>query len=86
MSQNDYIDAKIDFLPIQVPRSNLDAELNQEEKKILWGMIGKCRWVCDQTRPDIAYRELELSIRQRKATFKDVKTANQIITQLKINP
>ena len=86
MSQNDYIDAKIDYLPIQVPKANLDQELNQEQKKILWGMIGKCRWVCDQTRPDIAYKELELSIRQRRATFRDVKTANQIITQLKINP
>ena len=86
MSQNDYIDAKIDFLPIKIPKTNLDAELDQDQKKLLWGVIGRCRWVCDQTRPDIAYKELELSIRQRKATFKDIKTANQIITQLKVNP
>ena len=86
MSQNNYIDAKVDYLPVDIPRNSLDTELSLENKKILWGTIGKFRWLCDQTRPDIAYKELELSIRQRKATFKDIKTANQMVTQLKSNP
>ena len=86
MSQNNYIDAKIEYLPIEIPRNSLDTELNQENKKTLWGTIGKLRWLCDQTRPDISYKELELSIRQRKATYKDVKNANQIVTQLRSNP
>ena len=85
MSQNNYIDAKVDYLPVNIPRNSLDTELSLENKKILWGTIGKFRWLCDQTRPDIAYKELELSIRQRKATFKDIKTANQMVTQLKSN-
>ena len=86
MSQNKYIEAKVENIAINIPKNAMDEKLNPEQKKILWGTIGKCRWVCDQSRPDIAYKELELSIRQRKATFKDVKTANQIINQLNTNP
>ena len=43
MSQNKYIEAKIDHINITVPKNDTEEELNPEQKKILWGMIGKCR-------------------------------------------
>ena len=47
MSQNNYIEAKIDYLSVEIPKNSLDMELSQENKKILWDSIGRFRWLCD---------------------------------------
>ena len=61
----------------------LSTELSEEDKRKIWQVVGKCRWVCDQTRPDICYDNLELAIKQRKATHKEVKQLNAMVKRAK---
>ena len=80
LSQNDYIKAKVQYVNIQIPDGDTpNAEIPEQEKKKVYEAVGKIRWVSDQTRPDLAFEELEMSISQRKATHKDVKKLNKMI-------
>ena len=45
--------------------------------------VGKVRWAADQTRIDIAYYVLMLSMLMNKATIKDINVANKAIKVLK---
>ena len=48
-------------------------ELNSDKRTILRGAVGRMRWVCDQTRPDIGFDQLELSMKANKPNIGDVK-------------
>ena len=58
-------------------------ELNSEERTILRGAIGRMRWVCDQTRPDIGFDQLELSMKANKPNVGDVKLMNKVVNHIK---
>ena len=62
VSQTDYITGKVDYLDIDKGERKNDETLNEEESATVRESIGKLRWLADQTRPDIAYELLELSI------------------------
>ena len=79
ISQREYIQNKIQRVEIPVGKRESKEELNSEEKTILRGAIGKMRWICDQTRPDVSFDELELSMKVNKATVEDVKLMNKTI-------
>ena len=80
ISQDDYIRSKIEPVDIQCPPGvSPGTEVPEEEKSKIYEAVGKIRWISDQTRPDLCYEELEMSIKQRKATYKDVKLLNKMI-------
>lgn len=82
LSQTDYINTKIDYVDIKMPPGAYpNKELPEEDKSKVYEAVGKIRWVCDQTRPDLCYEELEMSIVQRSATYRDVKKLNKLIGQ-----
>ena len=43
-------------------------------------------WLCEQTRPDLAYDCLELSYKSREATVGDLRKANKAIKKAKAEP
>lgn len=82
LSQTDYINTKINYVDIKMPPGGYpNQQLTEEEKSKVYEAVGKVRWVCDQTRPDLCYEELEMSIVQRSATYRDVKKLNKMIGQ-----
>ena len=50
------------------------------------GIIGKFNWVCYQTRPDLSYDLLELSMNVNKAQVKDVKLSTKMVNHLNNHP
>ena len=46
----------------------------------------KINWAATQTRPDVAYTVVELSMNFKKACLEDLKKANKAINRLKGNP
>ena len=83
VSQDDYIEAKVEFLDIQVGRNKGTDLLGQEDIAKVRALIGKLRWLADQCRPDIAYLLLELSIQAHAPTYDTVKMANKVVVQVK---
>ena len=83
VSQDDYIEAKVEFLDIQVGRHKGTDFLGQEDIAKVRALIGKLRWLADQCRPDIAYLLLELSIQAHAPTYDTVKMANKVVAQVK---
>ena len=84
LSQTDYINAKIEYVNIDLIQGDTPGtEIQEEEKKKVYEAVGRVRWISDQTRPDLSIEELEMSIVQRKATYKDVKKLNKMIKQAK---
>ena len=73
-------------MDIDVAGRDNEEELNAEEISKMRGIIGKFRWVTDQTRPDIAYDELELAMNVNKARVKDVKLSTKMVNTLKNHP
>ena len=84
VSQVDYIESRLEKLDIeQDGLHEAKTELTEENKSKLRQLIGKLRWVSDQSRPDVSYEELELSMAASAPTVKDWKTANKVVRELK---
>ena len=69
MSQESYINAKVDYMNIEQGGRSSKTELTDKEKIIVRGSMGMFRWVTDQTPPDLAFDNLLMSILQSQATF-----------------
>ena len=83
MSQIDYIESRLEKLDIeQDGLHEAKTKLTEENKLKLRQLIGKLRWVSDQSRPDVSYNELELSMAASEPTVKYSKTANKIVREL----
>ena len=86
VSQADYIESRLNQLQIQqAGLHESKTKLTEENKGLMRQQIGKLRWVSDQSRPDISYEELELSMAASSPTVKDWKTSNKMIRELKEN-
>ena len=83
VNQSDYVDTKIDFLNVNTKQHLGTEKLGAELIKIVRGMIGKLRWLADQSRPDIAYNLLELSIQSHNPTYDTIKLINKTVAQVK---
>ena len=83
VSQQDYIETKIDFLDINKGKNKGYEKLGFEDAKKTRGMIGKLRWLADQCRPEICYNQLELSIAAHSPTYDTVKLINKMVAQVK---
>ena len=84
ISQRDYIAAKVEHMDLDKDGRTSKDELNPEETTRLRGLIGKLRWTTDQTRVDVAFENLVLSIASHKPTVGDVTLANKVVTRLKM--
>ena len=80
VSQSDYIASKVDYLDVNKENRISDEPLNDEETERIRASIGKLRWLSDQTRPDIAYNLLELSIGAHNPTVGMVNLVNKTVT------
>ena len=58
-------------------------KLTEENKSKLKQLIGKLRWVSNQSIPDVGYKELELSMAVGAPAVKEWKTANKVLRELK---
>ena len=58
-------------------------KLTEENKSKLKQLIGKLRWVSNQSIPDVGYKELELSMAVGAPAVKEWKTANKVVRELK---
>ena len=84
VSQQDYIEAKIDFLELTNKHKHRGHEkLEPEDASKARGHIGKLRWLADQCRPDLAYSQLELSIAAHNPTWDTVKLINKMVAAVK---
>ena len=87
VSQQDYIEAKIDFLFLNNKHKHKGHEkLEPEDASKARGHIGKLRWLADQCRPDLAYSQLELSIAAHNPTWDTVKLINKMVNAVKMRP
>ena len=56
INQNDYISRKMEYVNIKKnDLETLTTQLSEEDKRTVWQAVGRCRWICDQTRLDICY-------------------------------
>ena len=83
ISQKDYIAGKVEVADIDKGACTSKDYLNPEQISQLRSVIGKLRWATDQTRPDVAFENLLLSISSHKPTFGDVTLANKVVSRLK---
>ena len=63
--------------------SNTD-ELVQGETRFLWGITGQISWISSQTRPDVSFDSLELSVERNKASLGTLKRANKVVRKIKM--
>ena len=80
-----YAEAKIKPVEIELADRPNEEKLNSEEVTLMRGITGKLRWM-DQTRADVCYDLLELSMNAGKAAIKDVKASTKVVNHLKNTP
>lgn len=84
VDQADFIE-KLEEIPITVKRaSNKHDSLNKQERKQLRAAIGQCNWVASQTRPDISYDVIELSMICNDPLVQHIVNVNKVIKKLKL--
>ena len=80
MQQKHYIE-ELQFLPKRDVIKN--DEVSECEFKSLRSTLGQLSWVCNQTRPDIAFQVCQLSVNLKNATVEDIIAANKCCKILK---
>ena len=86
IDQTDYVKSKVSRVDIDIAGRDSEELLNPGEISMMRGIIGKFRWVCDQTRPDLSYDLLELAMNVNKAQVKDVKLSTKMVNHLHNHP
>ena len=70
ISQKDY---KESLNEMEIPKDvDPEDEITKEEYKGFRGLVGKLSWLQGQTRPDLAFDSLLLSMKTRNATYSDI--------------
>ena len=83
VSQRDYVDAKIDYLDLDKGEFTSKDLVKEEDIPKVRGHIGKVRWLAEQTRADIAFQALLLSMASHKPTYGDVSLINKVVAKIK---
>ena len=81
IDQKKYCDS-IQEIPVP-DKKNTERELNLEEYKQFRGAIGKINWLQESTRPDLAFDNLNMSMKNKNATVGDLNKMNKIIKKAK---
>ena len=86
MSQEDYVKNRLEWLKIeQDGLYEATIKLTKDNNVKLRQLIGRIKWVSDQSRPDVSYEDIELSMAIGNPTVKEWKTANEVIGKIKEN-
>ena len=85
ISQDQYANEIPEVFVETKDRSN-DDKLKPHELRNLRGIIGQIQWVASQTRPDLSFDSLELSVERNKATLSTLKRAKKVVKKLKSSP
>ena len=64
-------------------RSNTD-KLDQDETRLLLGIAGQINRISSQTRPDVSFDSLELSVERNKASIGTLKRGNKVVGKMKM--
>ena len=62
-------------------RSNTD---NLDQDETLRGIAGQISWISSQTRPNVTFDSLELSVERNKASSGTLKRANKVVRKIKM--
>ena len=60
--------------------------LDKEESRLLRQQTGRINWAATQSRPDLAYTVVELSMKFKNGTLADLKKANKAMVKLAVRP
>merc|ERR1712105_74081 len=77
MSMDEYADSLEDIL---IREDKASEPLDRDEMKTLRKYVGKLSWLASNARPDLAIYALNLAKKQKKATLKDLRDINRILT------
>ena len=58
---------------------NTESELIRDEYKSFRGVTGKLFWLQEQTRPDLSYNSLQMSMKNKNSTVADINKINKIV-------
>ena len=86
IDQLSYVENKVAPVDIAIGGRSGEEQLDPEEISKMRGVIGRLRWLVDQSRPDLAYDELELSMNVNKAQIKDVKLSTKMVNTVRNIP
>ena len=77
ISQKDY---KESLKEMEIPKDvDPEDEITKEDYKGFRGLVGKLSWLQGQTRPDLAFDSLLLSMKTRNTTYSDINKINKIV-------
>lgn len=83
MSQLTYSE-DVDYIEISKSRQfHKHLPVSEDERKRLRGIVGKLNWMATQTRPDLSFETLDLSMGVNHAKVEDLLKANKAVRQLK---
>ena len=87
VSQEQYT-KKLQVIPVEkeTVQQNKSRLLTENELKSLQTVTGQCNWVASQTRPDISFPVLELSMSCKNATVGHLLQANKVVKRIKTEP
>ena len=85
VSQDQYVE-EIQEVVIEKDERASNEKLSSTELRYLRGIIGQVQWVGSQTRPDLSYDALDLSVERNKATLATLKRAQKVVKKLKSSP
>ena len=58
-------------------------KLDQDETRIMRGIAGQINWISSQTKPDVSFDSLELSVERNKAFIDTLKRANKVVRKMR---
>ena len=82
VDQNSYAE-EIDKTGFEIKGRKNEEKVNLSELRNLRSIIGQIHWLSSQTRPDLSFDALELSIERNNASVATLKRANKVIKKVK---
>lgn len=83
VNQNEYISEMKEILITKARQSQRFAPLNAKETDELKSLVGQLNWTATQTRPDLSYEVLELSMVKNHPQVDHLLRANKVVRNLK---
>lgn len=84
LRQRGFVNGRLDLIPIEASRKqNLDAVASPSEISDFRSVMGALQWVCNQTRPDVAFMTNQLQKRISKLQVRDLVEANKVVRIVK---
>ena len=84
IDQDHYISESVKSIPLEsINKSKSKLQVGAEEHSLFRAAVGSVNWAAQQTRPDISFEVLEMSMKLRNPTFEDLQRVNKCVKKLK---